>query len=1119
MGFDIRLIIQEYRFQKHVLLFNLKFRKMKTNNTFIMRMLWVAIILGLSVTGAFAQGSDEIPKGQFLDAYTKPQSYIKISDVYSADAAKLSAEWASNSFSLQTVNGNKLYATGRYAANAQLTATSPSITLPAVINNERLILQINQSYEVETKHDFISVRVKVDGITSDVEVYRKSGKTSLIEDYINLTAFAGKRVQLSFCLSSDASEEGNGWQVASIELYKGVKSLNETNAGKATKKAKSNSMLRAGSTSNHTLEILGINTEAFPDAIFVEFTVKDAGGNFVDDLDVSDFTLLDDYGERYGCQKILKTSETMKEAVDIVFLVDNSGSMYDDILKVNAAIGSLLSGLQGKCDAKVALLRYGGYPSCPDYATKATYQGKFFYSLENEKAEFLSQIWSQNVGTLWGYEPYYEVLNWAANQNFGYRQNTKKVFILIGDEKVNDGLNNKECDNSTPSALTQSGVANTLSQKGIQTFFIIDESFAYGEFNTIASQTGGLIEDIDALTYDDILNKFGQAITEKYIMRYCLDVDPATVDPNDHHTVTVTYNGDQSATDTQIYYPSKSPSIVRSVQTQDLDKVSQLEDVAVPIQVTVILNGNTLDYIDFYYKGYSEPVYHTVRSNLSNGTINATGDEVSFLFFVPASSVITPNVSYYFTASTYTETPAGDVYHTVSSPPDNQNVFAWTFPVLPNQAPSIENVTISEVKPCHPITICAEVTDYTQYLNANPILNYRINKTPSRFNEIEMLPCAPGSDTYCATIPEDEVQETDLEWYIVAEDNYGTKGWEGNPSNPNFINTTYQQDPSLGGHPLDIVVTNYANIQHNCQAMEETDVLAAYFINSCDDEQLAGIGVWDGFDQGFNFTVYGDSDPNDDYKDGFEDGNQIIFKLIRNGTDYRLTNNSLTFNSTTHYYRLSTAVGPGAPAITIKGNNIDIPHGNTSFATNNNTNFGSSNSPVTKRFRIVNDGCDVLAIKKIQVNNANFTVVNPLTSDVLRDPGEYYEFDITYEALADATATVTVSTNASPAQYKFDVRGSTVISDPCTGIMLFPNPTPNFIDPTLVIPVTDDNTYVYAVLLNTSSAIIQTIMYNPSTQAGTYYQSISTSGLPAGTYPIVIYRDNKQCNTLKLIIL
>ncbi len=1087
---------------------------MKTKNTFI-RMLWLAIILGLSVTSAIAQQMDLLPKGQFLDAYTKPQSYVKIDDVYSADATKLSAEWRGNGFSLQTVNGGVMYTTGQYAANAQLSATSPGITLPAVSNNEKLILQVSQSYETETRYDFISVQVKVNGSATGTEVYRRSGKSDLVEDYINLTAYAGKQIELSFLLTTDGSEQGNGWQIANLELYRALKNSTGANTAQKTK-----SVLRAGAPGNYTLDILDVNTEAFPDAIFVEFTVKDAGGSFVSDLDVDDFTLLSDYGQRYGCHKLLKVSETVKEAVDIVFLVDNSASMYDDIQKVSNAIDNLLDAIEADGgNVRVALARFGDYPSCPNYANKTEYQGKFFYSLATEKTQFLSQIWSYNTGTLWGYEPYYEVLNWASNQNFDYRQNAKKVFIMIGDEKVNDGINNIQCDNSTASTLTEAGVANTLSQKGIQTFFIVDESYAYAEFDLIASQTGGLIEDIYAQTYDDVLDAFGQAIVEKYIMRFCLDVDPENFDPTIHNTVTITYNDDPSATDTETYYPVVSPSIVRSLATQALDNVSQLEGVAVPIEVTVIQNGNTLDYITFYYKQYDESTYHSVTKNLSEGTIN--GDDVTFSFTVPANTVSDPNVSYYFTASTHIQLPNGIEYQNVSSPPNNQDVFAWTFPVLPNQAPSITNVTISDVKPCSPITICANVTDNTQYLAANPKLMYRVNKTPSMYEELEMLPSSSGSNTYCATIEKEFVQETDLEWYIVAEDNYGTLGWHGDPASPNFINTTYQSNPALGGHPIDLIVTNYANVQFGCLPMESTDQLAAYFINSCGDEQLAGTGVWNGVDNGFNLTVYGDSDPNDGYKDGFENGDPIIFKLIRNGVDYSLTN-TLTYNQSAYYLMISTAIGAGSPVTAIKGNGVDILHNSTTPSTYNNTDFGatSSSSPVSKQFSIQNVGCEVLEIKEITVSDdANF-MLNPLPANNLLAPGSIYNFNISYLGLANATATVTVNTNAATQNpYRFDIKGTSGIVDPCAGIVLVPNQVPNFISPTLTLPVADDNTYVYAGLMSPNGTLLQVLMMNAATQAGTYTLTVHTAGLPSGVYSILVYRGSDVCSDLKLIIL
>jgi hypothetical protein len=121
------------------------------------RMLWVAIAAGISITGAFAQqqNRDVVPKGQFLNVQTRARSYVKVSDVYSADALKLSTEWTSNGFSLQTVDGSAVFATGPYAPNAQHSAVSAAIQLPEVAasGKGRLVLQVDEIFKTETKKE------------------------------------------------------------------------------------------------------------------------------------------------------------------------------------------------------------------------------------------------------------------------------------------------------------------------------------------------------------------------------------------------------------------------------------------------------------------------------------------------------------------------------------------------------------------------------------------------------------------------------------------------------------------------------------------------------------------------------------------------------------------------------------------------------------------------------------------------------------------------------------------------------------------------------------------------------------------------------------------------------
>lgn len=1066
-------------------------------------MLLTALLLGLVATNTFAQQrtNDVFPKGEFTDAYTPPSLYQKISSIYTSDTGTMSNDWKSTSFSQQkTKKGKSLYGTGTYAANAQLSTTSPSILLPSVGKNERLILQLTQSYEVENNYDFISVWVLENG--TETEVYRRSGKTNEVDDHINLTAYAGKRIELSFRLMADDSYEGTGWSIVKIDLYNATKSQTQTKGSASTK---TRPTLRGGG--NHSLDILSVNTETFPNAIFIEFTVKDGNGNFVDSLTLDDFTVTDDYSPRIGCTKLLKVSEGMKEAVDIVFLVDNSGSMSDDIAKIQNAITAFLPQLEGKCDARVGLLRFGQYPEppCPNYATIES-GAQFFYNLDTAGIRsFLTDIWSRNEDS-GAYEPYYEVLNWAANQPLAYRPNAKKVFIMIGDERVNDNYNNYQCNHTTASSLTATGVANTLNQKGIQAFFIWSMSYA-GDVAPIAAATGGLIENIYQNTYDDILDNFSQAMTEKYILRYCLDTDPATVNPTVSHIVEVTYNAAQ-VSDTISYFPISSPNIVRSLATQTLDNTTQPDNVAVTVEATVVLNGNTLNYIDFYYKQYND-TYITVRKTAQQGT--AVGSNIVFTFTIPAGAVQDPLVEYYFKANTTFNTGSSLINKEVSSPPYNPDFFAWTFAVMPNFPPKIDTVTMSvqNVVPCKQITVCATVTDNTQSIDGTPTLYFRTKGTPSIFLHENMQPIAPNSHRYCATIPASVVQVPGIEYYIVAKDNYGTLGLYGTVSQPKEINISAQ--PLSSSYPCYVMVGYYANIEIECEPLQTSDTIEVYFTNDCGELQLSSRFKWNGVGSSLMFPIYGDDNPNDDYKNGFYDGELVQFKLIRNGIDYGLATPPVYYNSQGTPILITAASGATASAVSIKGNNIVIQHNDITPSVADSTDFEISSVPVTKTFSITNTGCDRLLVKSIALSdNANFSATMP--NNTLIAPGYSENFTITYQGLASANATVTVSTNAATKNpYKFNIKGDLAVANPCDGITVF-NPITSAGSVVLFdVPTNGTNVEIY--LTSIAGVYIKQFYQSLNSPAGQGYALINSSGVTPGVYFLIVKRNNTICST------
>lgn len=291
-------------------------------------------------------------------------------------------------------------------------------------------------------------------------------------------------------------------------------------------------------SSKHNLQIINVNAENYPEAIFVEFTVTDSEGEFVPNLTVDDFIVKDNGTKKYGCKRLVQDLSELRLPVDVVFLVDNSGSMSEEQEKLKESIPKLLEGLVNKGDVRVALGRFGDsiytynatyYPEriIDNWAIIEKNNKDFAFSpiRNNDEVKlFKDSIYSRNVADRDGsFEPYYNVLDWAAQQDFGYRTNALKVFIMIGDESYKN-----QCSESY--SLHQDDVASTLYKYGIQTFVIQscenENNIDYTEeYKTIVTQTKGASYDINAASYDGIITNITDKIKGRYILRYCVEED------------------------------------------------------------------------------------------------------------------------------------------------------------------------------------------------------------------------------------------------------------------------------------------------------------------------------------------------------------------------------------------------------------------------------------------------------------------------------------------------------------------------------------------------------------------------------------------------------------------
>ncbi len=733
-------------------------------------MLWAAVILGLSVTGVFAQQTDVLPKGKYESIYIPEQNFQVGTMIYNADANKIASDFSSSGYALQTKSGATSFSSGRYDALPAYSLTSPAISLPQASDGEKLVLQLDQAFETEFQYDFVQVSVSEDGNSAAKLIYNNSGKTKRVDDYADLTAYAGKTVRLHFTINADATDAGKGWDIYNISVFK----TGQTQA------ALKSSLRSANASRVARIEMLNVKSDNFPDEITAEFKAFDAAGNFVPGLDLSDFLLFDNNLNNLSCLKLVP--DGIKQPVDVVFLVDNSGSMRTAMDKVNQNIEFLVTQLNQDFDLRVGLFRWGidggGNPPCPatnySFEISNTGSGQDFWHLENSSnpslSDFFSLVWDRNTVNGW-YEPGWDALSHMANIQAGYRQNAQRVFILIGNEAVMDGTNQYDCQGNLTS---QAQAIADLKREGIQTFTITaNTTTSVADYKPIATATGGMWYDVNALDYSPILSAIGNVIADKYILTYCLNTDLEYVEVDDVcRPFEIQLKTTPTISDELCYTPQRMPSITRTAATKALDNVAQQQNRAITVAVDVCAPHTTIDRVVFRYKQHSQSVY-TVQT-LTAGTATGNGC-YQYSATIPASAVQNPNVEYIFEAYFADGTM-------MKSPYPSSSFTSWVITVLPNLPPQISNVSVPAGQACTDITICAKIVDNTSNLVTKE-LHYRMQRTPSVFVSAPMMPCPScGADYYCATIPRQAVDNDGVAYYIYAEDNFGSQGWPRKPA-------------------------------------------------------------------------------------------------------------------------------------------------------------------------------------------------------------------------------------------------------------------------------------------------------------------------------------------------
>lgn len=617
---------------------------------------------------------------------------------------------------------------GNYSNYANDWLISTTIILPEITHpSGKIILYFWEWFSIESGYDYGRVKISTDGGTNWAELSSHSGSSDWRETMIDLTAYQNESIQLAFHFTSDYSVTYSGWYIDDICIE-----LEEPEPLTAT-------MISLNSQNFQTTGCIYMNVAVdtfgvgFPDLEQSNFEVYENG---ILQTDYFEVTPPDTGGgSRWA---------------DIIFLMDNSGSMSDEINAVSNNVLDFVDNLVASgIDFALGLCRYGqsaygGNPIIEDNGI-----------LTNDATYFKYDVWARNYAS-GGTEPGYYAIVQSAN-SFIFRPGAQKIFIIITDETPDQG------------GASESDALNTCVNNSI-TLFALTESGLYDDFSSITSATNGAYFNIYS-NFDEILDYISSQVANTYLVRYrSSDLECNGILRNVE--VVVSYQGNQS-TAKGSYMPCSAPQIERTQATIDLHSQPWAEgtEFTIEVEITDEIEPYT-ESATLYYKNTTESVYQSV-------SMYQTGKGEIWQGIIPGSDVETPGLDYYITA-TDGQTPSSDPSVDAMNNP-------YQFAILPNEAPVIIHTPAISYTISTPITINADITDITNEI-AYAGLFYR--KTGDlTYEEVEMTNIF--GDTYEAEITADYVTADGVDYYIKAEDNFGVGSYHGTPDAPNFIEPEY----------------------------------------------------------------------------------------------------------------------------------------------------------------------------------------------------------------------------------------------------------------------------------------------------------------------------------------
>jgi von Willebrand factor type A domain/Immune inhibitor A-like, MAM domain/Secretion system C-terminal sorting domain len=636
--------------------------------------------------------------------------------------------------------------TGNYGSNEDARLISPWIELPELVDlNGQVSLFFQEWYQLESEYDYGFVQVSVDGDTwNTIDI--RTGENGWEYQGLSLTAYAGQTVKLGFLLQSDEDFEFPGWYLddVTVVMY---------------------------DPSDLDITMNSFNSVTFPIInMAVEVTHM---GDPLPILDDEDFAVYENGVLQTDLFEVVPPQGGGEQLADFIFILDVTGSMREEIESVRANMSAFMDSLTASdIQFAVGFIVFGDIFYTYNEGDLYTNPLEIQYIINN------IELGEHGIGTGADW-PENQLGSMAEGVFMNFRPGAQRIEIMLTDAPSHEN------DEVTPWVVGE--LIGVLQFNNITVYPIFDTGDVnqLDQYVPIADETNGdyyYIYD----TFNEILNDIVGGIGGQYTVRYSSS-SPVPDGRMRYVTVEVEYL-DEMTQVYSTYVPNQAPSVVRTAATLALHDQAWPEDTTFPIRARVTdASEPYVQSVRLYYRTTSNMEYMEAHMGLVYG--DAT--EGIYRADIPGSYANAPGIDYFFRAS--------DGFSVGSDPSVNPTDFPYQIAILPNEAPQVLHQPIQTYATGGSILVQALITDETSFIS-DADLYYR-EYGNQLYQSVALTDI--GEDVYAAYIPADAANESGLEYYLRAEDNYGVASLHGTPDDPHFIEAQIVPRPDVFGIVVD----------------------------------------------------------------------------------------------------------------------------------------------------------------------------------------------------------------------------------------------------------------------------------------------------------------------------